>query len=119
MPFQKENKRRFPRILLKTPLRWQIRGVSQINNAVNGDIGLGGIGFIYDKFIAANLCINMEFHLESRVVNATGRIANVSFLPYSDKYRLGVEFLEFAQKEKKLLSDYITKQTGGEEIVQE
>lgn len=110
MPLQREERRRFPRINLKTPVCWQMRGVSEINNSVNGDIGLGGIGFTDDKFIAANAYINLQLNMASRLINMTGRIANVCFLPYSDKYRLGIEFIEVDQKEKKLLADYINEQ---------
>ncbi len=110
MPLEKEEKRRFPRIILKTPLSWQIRGTPQINNAVNGDIGIGGIGFVNDIFVAANAYVDVQLNMAARVINVTGRIANISFLPYSDKYRLGIEFIEFEQKEKKVLEDYIKEQ---------
>lgn len=110
MPFKKEEKRRFPRIALKTPLNWKIRGMPQSNSAINNDISLGGIGFIDDKFVAANTCVNIQLNVAARVVNVMGKIANISFLPYSDKYRLGVEFMEFDSNEKKFLSDYINEQ---------
>lgn len=109
MPFKKEEKRSFPRIVLKTPLSWKIRGMPQSNNAINSDIGLGGLGFVDDNFVAANTCVNIQFNIEKRVINVAGKIANINFLPYSDKYRLGVEFLEFDPKERKFLSDYINE----------
>jgi len=114
MPLQKEEKRRFPRVILKTPLSWQVRGLPEINNASNGDIGIGGIGFVNDKFVAANACVNIQINMAARVINVTGRIANISFLPYSDKYRLGIEFMEFEQKERKFLEDYLKEQTETE-----
>lgn len=110
MPILKEEKRRFPRINLKTPLRWEIRGASQTTNTVNSDISLGGLGFVNERFIAANTCVSVQINIESRTIRAAGRIANVSFLPYSDKYRLGIEFMEFDTKEKDLLSIYIRDQ---------
>lgn len=110
MPLQKEEKRSFPRVILKTPLCWKIRGVSKVNNAANGDIGLGGMGFIDDNFVAANTCLNIQLNVAMRTINVIGRVANVSFLPYSDKYRLGIEFMEFDQEEKNFLADYINEQ---------
>ncbi len=109
MPFKKEDKRRYPRIVLKTPLSWKIRGMPQSNNAINSDIGLGGMGFVDDNFVAANTCLNIQFNVATRVINVTGKIANINFLAHSDKYRLGVEFMEFDPKEKKFLSDYINE----------
>jgi len=92
-------------------LSWQVRGATEINNAIYADIGLGGISFIDDNFVAANTCLNIQFNVASRVISAAGKVANVSFLPYSDKYRLGIEFMEVGALEKKFLSDYIKEQT--------
>ncbi len=115
MPLQKEEKRSFPRLILKTPLSWQIRGVSNINNAVNGDIGLGGLGFIDGNFVAANTCLNIQLNVATRVINVTGKVANINFLPYSDKYRLGIEFIELGAQEKEFLSNYINEQMEARE----
>lgn len=112
MPILKEEKRRFSRVALKVPLRWQIRGKSELNDTINQDIGLGGISFVNEQFLATNILVNIQMNLAAQIIKAAGRIANVSFLPYSDKYRIGVEFLEFETKEKKFLSDYINAQAA-------
>lgn len=112
MPLLKEEKRRFPRVALKVPLRWQIRGRSEPNDTINQDIGLGGISFVNEQFLATNIFVNIQLNLAAQIIKAAGRIANVSFLPYSDKYRIGVEFLDFEPNDKKFLLDYINAQAG-------
>jgi len=106
----KLEKRRFPRITLKSPLRCQIRGEREANNVVSSDIGLGGLSFINDRFITPNTFINLELKILNRVISPIGRIVRSNPLPYSDKYRMGVEFLEIDFQHKKLLSDYINMQ---------
>lgn len=117
MPILKDEKRRFPRVAIKVPLRWQIRGRSEPNDTINQDIGLGGISFVNEQFLATNIFINIQMNLAAQIIKAAGRIANVSFLPYSDKYRIGIEFLEFELKEKRILSDYINAQAGMKKTV--
>lgn len=87
-----KEKRRFPRKSFKMPLRCQIRGTSKFNNTVSEDIGAGGVSFLSDDFIALNTQVDIEINIASRMITATGRIARINCMPYSDKYRLGVEF---------------------------
>ncbi len=117
MPMLKEEKRRFPRVAVKVPLRWQIRGRPEPNDTINHDIGLGGISFINEQFLATNIFVNIQMNLAAQVIKTAGRIANVSFLPYSDKYRIGIEFLEFEPKEEKILLDYLNAQIGPKKTV--
>ncbi len=105
-------KRRSPRISIKAPVRYQIRGKPEANNAISGDISIGGLGFINDRFIAPDNCLNLEINLSPQMINTTGRVVRADSLPRSDRYRLGIEFLELDYQQKQFLSGYISKHTG-------
>lgn len=103
----KDEKRQFPRIRLRTPLRYQIRGTPESNNALSENVSVSGMGFINDSFIAPSSNVTLEINILSRIISPIGRIAWSSPLPHSDKYRLGIEFLEFNPVEKRYLGDFI------------
>ena len=102
-----EEKRRFPRIPLRIPLHYQVRGTSKFNNTIINDISLGGLGFTNNEFIASNTALALELDILFRVLRPIGRVAWSSPLPHSDRSRLGVEFLELDPRDKNYLSDYI------------
>jgi len=107
-----EEKRRFPRIQLRAPLRYQIRGLPGFSNALSDDVSLGGVSFSNDKFIAPQTTVAVEINILSRMLMSVGRIAWSSPLPHSNQYRSGIEFLELNPPEKNYLKDYIDMQTG-------
>jgi len=102
-----EEKRYCSRIEVRTPLRYQIRGTAEFNNVISNNIGLGGVGFINNKFIAPKTFVTLEVNILSRILNPIGKIAWANPLAHSDRYQLGIEFLEFDSAEKKYLKDYI------------
>ena len=108
-----EEKRRFPRIPLRIPLHYQVRGTSKFNNTIINDISLGGLGFTNNEFIAPNTALALELDILFRVLGPIARVAWSSPLPHSDRSRLGVEFLELDPRDKNYLSDYIDMKTKG------
>ena len=102
-----EEKRRFPRMPLRIPLHYQVRGTSKFNNTIINDISSSGLGFTNSEFIAPNTTLALELNILSRVLRPVGRVAWSSPLPHSDRCRLGLEFLELDPKEKNYLSGYI------------
>lgn len=109
---KRENKRRFPRVELHIPLRYQIRGKPEFNNAVCEDISVAGVGFSNDSFIAPASKLTLEISVLSRNLNPIGRVAWSSPLPHSNRYHAGIEFLELNPAERRYLGDYIDMQRG-------
>lgn len=107
-----EEKRRYPRIKLKRPLRYQIRGTPEFNNAIVDNISVGGLGFVDNKFIAPRTSLMLEINVLSRILRPVGKIAWSSPLPHSNRYYSGIEFLELDPVEKRFLADYINMQMG-------
>lgn len=106
-------KRRTPRVNIKVPLRYQIRGKPEFNNAISADISSGGISFVNNKFVAPNNYLNIEISFFAQVINTAAKVIRADSLPHSDNYRLGVEFLELDYRQKQRLSGYITEQSKG------
>jgi hypothetical protein len=112
MAMTSQEKRRFPRLELSLPLRYQIRGMPEFNNAVSDNFSVGGVSFINDKFIAPNTALMLEINILSRILNPVGRVVWSYNVSRSDKYKLGIEFLELDPADKNYISDYIDMLTG-------
>ena len=93
-------------------MRYAIRGVSEFSNAICDNLSAAGIGFINDKFIPPDTPLMLEINILSRVLNTIGRVTRSSYLPHTDRYRLGVEFLEIGLNEERYLADYINMKMG-------
>ncbi len=107
MAFGIEEKRRVPRIRISNPLRFQIRGKPEANHGITDNISTGGIAIISNKFLARATLVMLEFNVLSRILFPIGRITWAEAIPQSDRYRLGIEFMEMANEEKNHLSDFI------------
>ena len=112
MALSQQDKRRFPRIRCATPLRYQVRGSGEFNNVLTDDISSSGVGFINDRFIAPATPIMLEINLLSNVLTPIGKVAWSEPLLHSYRYRLGIEFIEFNQRERDYLGDYIDMRMG-------
>ncbi len=107
-----EEKRQSPRVKLRTPVRYQVRGTPEFDNVISDNISRNGVGFINNKFIAPNTILMLELNVLSRVLKPIGKITRSEQLARSDRYSLGVEFLELNKNEEHYLADYINLRTG-------
>ncbi|MFA5362100.1 MAG: PilZ domain-containing protein [Candidatus Omnitrophota bacterium] len=110
---QFEDKRRFPRVQYKTPLRYQIKGQSQFRDVKTADLSLGGLSFTDGSFLPLNTPLKLELNLPyNKTLRSEGRIAWTSALPHSDSYHLGVEFLNTNRRELAYLDKLLSNQTS-------
>lgn len=106
-----EEKRRFPRIRLKSPVQWQIRGANGLNqNAITDDISLSGMSFTNENFLAPDSTLMLQVNVLSRILYPIAKVIWASPLSHSDRYQVGVQFLEFDPMERRYLGDYIDMQ---------
>lgn len=105
-------KRNFPRIKLRTPVRFQIRGMPRFNSTISDDISLGGLGMVNNDFIAPQTQVMLEINVLSRILRPVGTVAWSYPLSHSDRYRVGIKFLELDPREKTYLGDFIDMQRG-------
>jgi hypothetical protein len=112
MPGELKEKRASPRIKCSRAIRYQIRGTPEFNNVTSDNLSVMGVGFLNNKFIAPQTLLMLEINILSRILNPVGRVAWSAPLLHSDRYGLGVEFLELDPQQKRYLSDYINLQRG-------
>ena len=105
-----QERRVFTRTKLKTALRYQIRGTQDFNNAICDDISLVGIGFVNNEFLTPETLVSLEINVLSKVLHAVGKISWSLPLPHSERFRVGIQFLEFDSAQKDYLTDFIRMQ---------
>ena len=110
MALNEVDKRQFNRVKTQAALRYQVRGGETYNNAVCDNISAGGMSFMSERFIPRFTPLMLEVNILSKVLNPVGKVTWATSLPHSDKYRLGVEFVEMDPKEKEFISDYVDLQ---------
>jgi c-di-GMP-binding flagellar brake protein YcgR len=102
-----QEKRRFSRLKILNPMRYQIRGTNQFDNVMSDNVSLGGIAFLNDSFIPPQTPLAMDIKVLSHVLNTTGIVKWSQPIPHSDTYRTGVEFSEMDAKDKQHLSELL------------
>jgi hypothetical protein len=109
-----QDKRLFPRVKIRGPISYQVRGTHDFNHILSDDISLGGVGFTNDRFIPPSTSLNLEIKVASRTLRPIGKVIRSSPSTHSDYFRTGVTFVEFGQDEKKYLADFITMRANHE-----
>lgn len=107
MALKEAEKRKFYRFPLNTPLHYKIRGAAEFGSSVTKDISVGGLRFVVDKYISPSTYLMLEFNLLSKIINPIGRVKWLQPLPHSNRYQMGLEFIELEPESKNFLSDYI------------
>lgn len=102
-----EGKRLNPRLSRDFPLRYQVRGDKESYNAVSSNISSGGLSFTVHRFIPPETSVMLELNLPLRTISSAAAIAWITPLTHSDRYKLGVRFLEVNLRDKEYLSDYV------------
>lgn len=108
-PINYEEHRRFLRVKLHLPVSYQIKGKGKFNSILTDNISVGGIGFINKDFIAPGTYVHLDVNVGHKVIGTTGKIAWAASLPHSDRYILGIEFLEVNPLDHNFLQNYIDK----------
>lgn len=107
MAIKLAEKRRFPRIGFRAPIKYQVRGRPENGCSVSDNISARGLRLRLDKFITPSTLLTFEISVLSKTVRPVGQVAWISRIPYSDRYKSGVEFVELDPREESYLKDYI------------
>jgi hypothetical protein len=102
-----QQKRRFPRVGLRVPVKYQVRGVSAVDSTICDNISESGLRIISQRYIPPATPVMLEIDLKSRVLHPVGRIAWAAPLSHSDRNQIGIEFLELGLEEKKYLNNFV------------
>ena len=101
------NNRKYPRLNSYLPLRYKIRGSSEFGSSVTRDISISGMRFTTENYIKPATDISLEINLLSKIISSIGRVKWSQALPHSNKYQIGLEFIEIESNNRFFLSDYI------------
>ena len=90
-----KERRRFRRIRLKEPVRYELKDPRQYGGCVAGDISAGGIKIILNDFIPLGTELALQVRLiGSQIVDCPGRAVWVEKIAFGDGYRVGLRFME-------------------------
>jgi hypothetical protein len=103
-----KEKRRFGRINAKFPIRYQIRkGGGFFASGLSDDLSLSGTKLNTDRFFPQGLNLNLELNILSKIINPVGKVIWSQPLPRSNRYQMGIEFIEINPQDKNYLCDYM------------
>ncbi|MFH0738699.1 MAG: PilZ domain-containing protein [Candidatus Omnitrophota bacterium] len=102
-----QEKRVYPRLKLGVPFRYQARGTQEFRNALSDNLSIGGISFTASSYIPPSTNLMLEINLLKRALNPVARVAWATPIAHSDRYRLGLEFVEFNPKDREYIGDFI------------
>ena len=91
-----EDRRQFRRIKINSPIEYKFLNSQKFRQTVSCDISEGGISFMVDSFVPVGTYLYFHVRLRNRPQPLYGiaRIVWSSKEPYSEKYRVGLEFTE-------------------------
>ncbi|MFA5320389.1 MAG: PilZ domain-containing protein [Candidatus Omnitrophota bacterium] len=103
------NKRTSRRYDLELPLKYYVRGNQSFSSTVASDnISAGGIGFTGRCFIPPSTNLMLELMVAKKSISSIGKVAWVNVSSRSNKYKLGVEFLEMNPMDREYLKKYLS-----------
>jgi c-di-GMP-binding flagellar brake protein YcgR len=112
MIFRAERKRQFPRLRAQLAVRYQVRGTPEFSNTLADNISVGGVSVVNNAFIRPATALNLEINVLSRILSPVGKVVWATPLPHSNRYKLGIQFVDLDPVSQRYLADYIGLQQG-------
>lgn len=102
-------RRKFPRVDFREPVKFQFPASSQSGGCLGRDLSEGGVRINFEYFIKPNTAMNVELRLDPTegVMTLEGRVAWARQIPSSDRYQLGIEFLEKNENNQQSIRKYV------------
>ena len=70
-------------------------------------MSLPEVGINADRFFPPGINLNLELNILSRIINPVGRVVWSQPFTRSDRYQMGIEFVEINPQDRGYLADYI------------
>ncbi|MCM8763679.1 MAG: PilZ domain-containing protein [Candidatus Omnitrophica bacterium] len=107
-----QNRRRYHRINFDTSVTYQTKVGSRLNHTLTRDLSEGGMGVIFEEFLPKDAELILEFSLKknSTPIRTRAKVVWVQKLPYTERYRAGLEFEEMEALQKSNLKRFINKE---------
>ena len=107
-----KERRGFPRINAKFPIRYKIKRGGFVASALTQDLSLSGARLNTDRVFPQGLNLNLELNILSKIINPVGRVVWSQSLARSSQYQIGIEFVEINSQDRNYFSDYINTRTS-------
>lgn len=110
-------RRGLQRVTAKLPVRYQLRDSGIRGSSITADISASGTQILASEFLGLNKNLLLEFFLSEapvKMINAFAKVIWSEQLPYTDRYRVGLEFNQINDEAKRTLSDFISSRTEGQ-----
>lgn len=106
---QGAERRRFQRLKVNCPVDYRFFNGTRYQQTVTCDVSEGGISFLVDGAVSIGTHIYFEARLKNRPQSLYGiaRVVWSSREPYSDKYKVGLEFVEAGSISKADITSFI------------
>jgi len=106
-----EDKRTCERKRVYASVRYQLKSSQNFGSTLSCDISEGGLRLNFDKFVPndTEFLLHMNLPTMPKIVNALGRVVWSNRIPHSDRYQLGLKFVEIDDKQKEDVSGYLRK----------
>ena len=103
------DRRRFPRADFREPIRFQLATSSTGGGCLGRDVSEGGLRINFEYFVKPDTAMAVEFRLGSGQATMTfeGRVAWAYQIPASDRYQLGIEFIDKNEDNQKNIRRYV------------
>jgi len=102
-----KEKRQFRRVSAKFPIRYQIRRGGFFASGLTENLSLTGARLNADRFFPQGINLNLELNILSKVINPVGRVVWSQPRAHSNRYQMGIEFIEINPQDKNYLTDYV------------
>jgi c-di-GMP-binding flagellar brake protein YcgR len=102
-----KERRKFLRLSAKFPIRYRIKRGGFFVSALTQDLSLSGIRLNADRFFPQGLNLNLELNILSKIINPVGRVVWSHPFVHSNRYEMGIEFIEINPGDRNYLCDYI------------
>lgn len=102
-------RREFRRIKVNSPVEYKFLNSGRFTNSVTCDVSEGGISFVVDGKIPTGTHLYFQAKLKNRpqAIYGIAKIAWSAKIPYSEKYKVGLEFTETGSISKADIAAFI------------
>jgi Tfp pilus assembly protein PilZ len=104
-------KRQAPRISFREPVAYELPRVPTHGGCLACDISESGLRINLNDFVPLDEEVNFQIQLETDepFIDVTGRVVWVHQVPFSERYQVGVEFMEDGSypQSKERIHEYI------------
>ena len=95
-------KRKFLRAPFKMAVSYQLKDPQAFGGCLASDIGEGGIKINLDDFVPLGAEMMLQIQLGQNftfpIINLVGRVVWIARVPDSDRYQLGLEFIDTSSR---------------------